>query len=48
MNTLARLLSIQGQLLRSSQPKIDPVILKKRDQIIAESVAPKEKEPKNS
>ena len=46
MNTLARLLSIQDQLLRSSQLKIDPAILKKRDQIIAESVALKEKEPK--
>ncbi len=46
MNTLARLLSIQGQLLRSSQMKIDPAILKKRDKIIFENVMSKEKEPK--
>lgn len=48
MNTLARLLSIQRQLLRSSQIKIDPAILKERDRIISESVIPKEKEPKKS
>lgn len=46
MNTLVRLFAIQGQLFRSSQPKIDPAILRKRDQIIAESMVPKEREPK--
>ncbi len=48
MNTLARMLLIQGQLLRSSQIKINPAILKERDKIISESVISKEKEPNKS
>lgn len=38
MNTLARIILVKGQILRSEKLKLDPEMIKKRNELVQEAV----------